>query len=187
MPFITSALAALGVAGGATSLGAPLTAAIGAAGVGAQLFGMNKQMQGENQSNNANQQIAALQQQQLALDAARQRREIARRGILARSQSLSNATSNGAGFGASSGLAGGQAQITNQMGAGLLDSSQNEGIGNSLFAANREAFAGNSLTMTGQGISSFGGMIAQNAGLLGRVGSYVTGNRGWGSASSYAN
>lgn len=175
MPAISAAIAAIGIA---TSVAATAE----------QMSASKKASSAQNSAAGAEEQIAATNQQQLQLDAARQRRNIARQAVIARSTALSNATGQGAGFGASSGVQGGMAQATSQQNFGLLTSAQNLTLGNSIFSLNQQVYQDNSRAATYQGqgqmwggISQFGNMALQNANTLGKVGSYAFNSMGWGS------
>lgn len=157
------------------------------AGAGIGLIGSEQTAAAQSKMADAQQQIAQQQQSQLDLDAARQRRDIARQSIVARATAVNNATSQGAGYGASSGLAGGVAQISQEGGAGLLASNQNYQIGTNIYGLQgqiagyqSDAYAGQGLSALGSGVAGFGSSIASNAGMFARVGSYMTGNQGWG-------
>lgn len=166
MPALTTAIAALG-----------LLAAAG--GTAASVIGAQKQASAEKQ-------LAQQQQTQMNLDAARSRRNIARQAILSRSQALSNATNSGAGFGSSSGVAGGQSGITSQAGVAGLGLSQNTSIANTSFGLQHDAFNGGTLAATGGAISSFGSMMMQQAPTIAKVGGYIMNGGGWGSTPTYA-
>lgn len=163
MPALTAAIGAIG-----------LISAIG--GGAMSYFGQQQAVAGEKQAN-------ALQQQQMNLDAARSKRNIARQAIVMRGQALSAATSQGAGFGASSGIAGGLAGVSSQENSAQLGLNQNTMNTNSIFSARNDMFNGESMAATGGAISSFGGMFMQNANIFGKTGSYLNsswGDTGWG-------
>lgn len=143
----------------AAALGLGLSAVGTAAGVAGQVMSMNAAKKAEK-----------LRERQMDLDTARQKREIARQAIVARSTALSSATEQGAQMG--SGLQGGQAQITGSANQGILAANQNQEIGAGIFAANRKAASGNMLSSFGNGLSGLGGMFLQNQELFGRVGTY---------------
>lgn len=160
-----------------------LTAAIGAIGLASALGGGAMSFMGNEKAVAGQQQANALQQQQMNLDAARSRRNIARQSIVMRGQALSAATNQGAGYGASSGLAGGLAGIQNQEFSAQLGLNQNTMNTNAIFAARQNMFSGESMAMTGGAISGFGGMMMNNAGMFGKVGSYMNSSfhdSGWG-------
>lgn len=175
MPAISAIIGAIGLAtSGASAIGG--------------LIGSSKASQAQGQAASAEEQIAQQQQQQLNLDAARQRRNIARQAIIARSTALSNATSQGAGFGASSGVQGGMAQATSAELMGNLTSNQNLGIGNQIFGLQNQVYTAQSRASTDMGeaslfnsVGSFGAMLTNNATQLGKVGSYAYNQMGWGS------
>lgn len=174
-------LAALGVAALANAGTIAAVGGLAATGVGAAL-----QYQGAKKQAGAEEQIANQQKEQMNLDASRQRRNIARQAILSRSSALSNATNQGAGFGASSGVAGGQSGITAQAGVATLGSNQNTQIGTDIFAQQQVAFRGGTEAATGGAISQFGGIVTQDSQMLQKVGSYGLSklSEGWGGVDS---
>lgn len=163
-----------------------LSAAIGIIGLVSAIGGGVMSYMGQQRAINAEKDANRLQQQQMNLDAARSRRNIARQAIVMRGQALSAATTQGAGFGASSGVAGGLAGVDSQENSAQLGLNQNTQNANSLFAARNDMFSGESQAATGQAISSFGGMIMNNASMFGKIGSYW-GAPGMGTSSSGSN
>lgn len=166
--------------------------AIGALGAIASIGGTVVSFIGQRQAAKAQAQTAkrqayfskraeAAREQQMRLEASRQRRQQFREGILARATALSTGVNQGAQHG--SGVAGGMAQATGTALQGQQTASAAEHLGAQVFEANR-----NFHTVTAQGaqqmanaqglqalggaISSFGGAVVQNAGSIGRVGTY---------------
>lgn len=154
---------------------AAFTAAIALAGLALSGVGAAVQYSGQQKSLKAQKQAEDLRKKQMELDAARQRREIARKAMISRADALSNATNQGASQG--SGLQGGFAQIANEAGRSTVAVNQNEQIGKGIFDANMRDFQGRSQAATGGAIGDVGGMFLNNSDLLGRVGTYFT---GWG-------
>ena len=113
-----------------------------------------------------------LRERQMNLDAQRRKRETLREAIVARSQALATGTAQGAQSG--SALAGGMAQITGRANLSNRDTRQNQQIGAGIFQANRDAASAQTLGYLGQGLTSFGGMMMNNAGTISRVGTYYT-------------
>lgn len=146
---------------------------IGAIGVAAGIAGGVVQYAGQQKAAKAQERAEKLREQQMNLDAARQRREIARKALQARSQAVAAGVNQGAQFG--SGLAGGTAQISSSANQGILGVNQNQEIGAGIFAQNYQEYKGNSMASMGSGISSFGGMLVQNQEMLGRIGTYFGG------------
>lgn len=165
-----------------------LSAAIGIIGLVSAVGGGIMSYMGQQRAINAEKDANRLQQQQMNLDAARSRRNIARQAIIMRGQALSAATSQGAGYGQSSGIAGGLAGVSNQESSAQLGLNQNTMNANSLFAARNDMFSGESQAATGNAISSFGGMLMNNAQMFGKVGSYYgapgMNNNTWGGNST---
>lgn len=150
---------------------------IGAVGAAAAIGGTAVAYEGQQAVANAQKEQEKIKQTQMNLDAARQTRDIARRATLARSQALVNATNQGAQSG--SGLQGGQAQISGQEASGYESLNQNQQLGNAMFSANRTQTDASSMANFGQGMQGFGSQLYQNRDMLGRVGSYITGNDSW--------
>lgn len=101
-----------------------------------------------------------LRQRQMNLEAMRKKREIVREGVRARSEALSTATAQGAAEG--SGLQGGIAQITNQVGRNTQANEQDRTIGNKIFKANQQYANAGGLMALGQGISSLGSVFGSS-------------------------
>ncbi len=107
------------------------------------------------------------------LEAMRQRRQVIRNALRARSVASVNATAQGAGSG--SGLQGGFGQIGQGAGENMVGINQGTEIGAGIFSANRDSYSAQSLVAFGGGLSSFGGALIDNAPTLGRIGTYATG------------
>jgi hypothetical protein len=105
---------------------------------------------------------------QMELDAMRRKRESIREAIQGRSLALSNATSSGAAEG--SGLQGGLAQVTGQMGRNLSDTGQNVALGNQIFNANMKAASAGGMAAFGSGMQDLGSTIASNNVNIDKVG-----------------
>ena len=158
----------------------PALTAIALAGLGLSAAGTVMSVMGSEKQAAAEEGIAKQNQLQMNLDAARNRRSIARQATYARSTALSNATNSGAAASGSSGVAGGMAAVTNQAGVAQLGNNQNQSIANTLFGLQQSAYEGGTLAMTGGAIGQFGGTIMQNTPQLAKAGSYFT--KGWGQA-----
>lgn len=141
---------------------------IAAIGLALSAFGTIAQVVGQSKMASAQKKAESARQQQLQLDTSRRNRETVRQGIQARSAALFAAASQGAEGG--SGLQGGQAQVTGQQNRDLLANNQNEGLGNTIFSANRDYYSASSIQGFGVGLSSIGGTLMSNAGLFNRVG-----------------
>lgn len=156
--------ASVGAAGGAIgALGSALSAAGTAAGIYGQFAGVQASKRAEE-----------LRERQMNLEAARERRGIVRKAIMARSEAVSNATVQGAQYG--SGLQGGLGQIASEQGQGLLAVNQNQEIGRGIFAANRDMAKAETISSFGSGMQSLGGKLVNNMELFGRLGTYYNGS-----------
>lgn len=176
---ITSALGSLGtVAAGGGAAGAAGAATgigglAGLAGTAATLAGTALQYSGQKDAQEASKRAEQIRQAQMNVEAARQRRQIVRQAIIARSEALSSATSQGAAQG--SGLAGGLGQIQGQSGGSAVATTQNQQLGNQIFGANQAIARGESRSALGSGISSLGGALVKNQDAIGRLGAYSIG------------
>lgn len=150
-------------------IGLPFIAAIG---IGLTILGTGAQVAGSMQATRASKRAEDLRERQMNLDAARQRRQIIRESIMARSTSVSNATSQGAQD--SSGLSGAIAQVSGDRARGIQYTGQSQSIGAGIFQANRQIAGGQGLSSIGSGISSLGSMFMSNAPTLSRLGQYYT-------------
>lgn len=170
MPAITTAVL------GALAAASPATI-IGGVGAAAGVAGGIMSYEGQQAANDAEKQQEADRNTQMNLDASRQRRDIARKAIMSRSDALAAATSGGAQQG--SGLQGGYAGIFSQAGMATTAVNQNQQVGQDIF--NQAAIKSDAQTtaLTGQAISQVGGQFYQNRDMLGRVGSYITGTTTW--------
>lgn len=155
-------------------------------GVAAAVAGTGMQFMAQQRQAQANKQMIAAQrdaerQRQLAmnLDAQRRRREVIRQAQVAQSNAQAVATNQGAGQ--STGLPGALGAISGQTGVNALGISQNQEIGNNIFAANaRQSLAQEdsnsaaSFGALGGGISSLGGAMVKNSGTIDKLATYYT-------------
>lgn len=128
----------------------------------------------------AEQQATALQQQQMNLNATRQKREIIRQSVAARSAALSQTTAQGAAGPGGSSLSGAYGSIAGREGTNYEGVDQAQQIGTGIFAAHaaqldayKSAASAQSFGALGAGLSSFGGAMVSNAGIFGKVGTYL--------------
>ncbi len=172
----SGATAGAAAGAGAAAAGAASTGAVagGAGGIGTALgiAGTGFQVMGQFKAQAAAKRAEALREQQMKLDATRQRRQIIREGIVARANAVSNATNQGAQGG--SGLQGGIAQITSRANQGLVGVAQNEAIGSAMFDANADIASGQTLSSIGSGLSSLGGAFVDNQQTIGKLGTYYS-------------
>lgn len=178
---------------------AAVSTLVAAAGVAVAGYGMYESYQGA-QDNNAAQQAAIaaqqeaerLRKQQMDLDANRRRREILRQSTAARSASLAQTTAQGAANEGGSSLPGAFGSLSGRLGVNLLGVNQNQEIGTGIFSAHQaqltaysQAADAQSRMAFGQGLTSLGGALINNAGPIGRVGSFIGGSVS--NAASFAN
>ena len=175
MALFTSLLTALGAtaagtgaAGGAAS---GLGAVAGAIGTAATIGGTILQASGARAAADAQKKQEQLREAQMNMDSMRQRRSIIRQSQVARATAVSNAGSQGVLD--SSGLAGGQAQISGQTGQNLQGSFAGQRIGAQMFDANAQEAAGRTTASTGAGLSSFGGALVKNQDQIGKLGTFL--------------
>ena len=160
---------AAGAAGAATGIGG----AAGAIGTAATVAGLGIQYEGQRKAEEGAKRAEQLREAQMNLEETRARRNIVRQALVARSEALTNATSQGAAQG--SGLAGGFGQVQGETGGAAVANAQNAQIGRDTFAVNRSIARGQSQANLGSGISSLGGALVKNQNEIGRLGAYIVG------------
>lgn len=161
--------------------------ALGAAGAVMQYQGQKQAQAGQQEALNLQQQNyqkqQAIQEQQMNLDAERRTRQIVRAQASARATALAATTASGAQFG--SGLAGAYGGISGQGNENLLGLNQNRELGTQAFASNiatsngmigayRSMAAGSGMGLLGGAMTSLGGMVLNNEGVINRVGTYFS-------------
>lgn len=124
---------------------------------------------GSQQVASAQQKQEQLRQQQMNLDVQRQRREILRKALIARSIASNNAAGGGAQQGDSS-VIGGENTATGHMAVGAGDLGQNQEIGTNMFAANAAEAAGRGTEGLGSAFGSWGSGLVNNSGTISSVG-----------------
>jgi hypothetical protein len=108
------------------------------------------------------------------LDAQRRKRAVIREAAMQRSVALSNATVQGAEAG--SGLQGAYGSVAGQSNNNISGITQQQELGNQVFAANARAQRASSQSATWDGIGSLGGALTKNAGMISNIGSYLFGD-----------
>lgn len=139
--------------------------------VGTAVAGGVMQYQGQKQMIQAQQKAERLRERQMNLQAMRERRDVIRNAILARSTALATTTAQGAAAPGSSALGGAYGQIGGDQGRQTLAINQNQQIGQGIFKANRQYFAGTQLQGTGSMIASVGAATSsalQNSSIAGK-------------------
>lgn len=167
MAVVSSIIAAVGVAASV-------------AGTAVGVMASQQQAQAQKKAIAAQQQAEAARKKQMDLDAQRKRREIVKEQIKARSQALATTSAQGANGEGSSALGGVEGQLSQQAGSATLAVNQNQEIGADIFAANAAGFRAQSQAASagamagfGNGLSSFGGAITNNAKTIARIGGYT--------------
>ena len=119
----------------------------------------------------------AKRQQQMNLEATRQKRQTIRQAQLQRAQAESVANAQGATE--SSGLSGALGVISGSEASTNLATNQNQEIGNAIFEANKnKATAMSNASMYGAisgGLGSLGSTVLNNLGTMNRLGNYYSG------------
>lgn len=141
--------------------------------MGLSAAGAFEQFQGGKTVAKANEKAEKAREAAMNLDAKRRQRQVIREAQLARSTALANATNQGAQE--SSGLAGGQAQITSQQNDSILGIQQNQELGTEIFRANKQQQKGLTQQSIGSAFQSVGGALMQNRGSIERVGTLAFG------------
>lgn len=167
-----TALTTLGTAAGVTSASAGTAAAAGAAGAGAaagggisaagalSALGTVGGLVGQGVSYVGAQKAEKLRQQQMNLEASRQRRQTIREAVSARASALVQGQAQGAGN--SSGLAGGMGQITAQGASNIQGINQGQEIGNAMFRANSMQTIGSTMASIGGSFQDIASSWAKN-------------------------
>ena len=137
-------------------------AAIAAVSVGLSVVGTMVQMEGQKDAAAASQEKIQEEQKRADLEAMRRRREMARRAQVAMAVAQSNAVSGGTD--ASSGLFGGYAQISGEMGRSVMAINQEQEISHNITDINQKIADAQSTVATGQGISSLAGSLSSIGG-----------------------
>ena len=166
--------------------------AIAVAGLGLAAYGTYQQYQSQQKQSQF--QAQALEEQRrneaerrkaMELDAARRKRELIRRSVAARSQSLAVTTAQNASQG--SGLQGAYGGISGRTEVDTLGVNQNLQIGRNIFAGNANvsslyqsaAMAGGDAAMYG-GMRSLGGALVSSQGTVNKIGEFVGKNFNFG-------
>lgn len=160
-----------------TSIIAAIGIAAGVAGTAVSYMGMKDQADAQKKMQEEQKKQEALRQQQMNLEAMRKKREIVRQAQLARATSLATATAQGGAE--SSGFMGALATVSGAAGRSSLATSQNQELGNEMFASNArmaglmgEYQQGGTMASMGNGLGSLGGALTRNASTISQVGQY---------------
>lgn len=164
--------------------------AVAAASAGAQVIGSlvssggySTMAEGEQEQSQAQLKAERIRHRQMKLDFMRQRREVIRQALVARSTLIAESVAKGAEGDSSiiTGLGG----VSTQTGRSMQTNKQNEALGNDLFKANMDYFRaggkiaqGQGQVAMGQGISNLGAAIGNSIGPISRLGSLATGGSG---------
>lgn len=152
---------------------AGLSLVTGIIGLGMQAAGTAAQMEGNKQAAEASRRAEALRKQQMDLESARQRRQVVRNALRARSLALTASVNQGASSG--SGIQGGLSQVQNQTASNIQGINQGQQIGAGIFDANMDVSRGQELASFGSGLSSLGGALFSSAPSIGRLGNFAAG------------
>lgn len=171
-----------------------VSAIIGAVGLAASAVGTVVSVQASQASAKAQKQALAaqqqaedLRQQSMNFEAQRQQQQVLRQAQTARSVAISNAANSGSSLG--SGLQGGESGINSTSDTRIGGIGTEQGLGNSIFAANanktQAQIAGASAqseAAIGGGITSLGGGLIHNQGQLTNIfNNFTSGNKTSGS------
>lgn len=150
--------------------------AVSAVGVGTSIYGAIQQGNAQKDMAAEQKKQEAIRKQQMNLEAMRRKRDIIRQAQMASAKSLATASAQGGAE--SSGFAGALATTSGQAGGATLATSQNQELGNAMFASNArmagymgEAAQGGTIASAGSGLSSLGGSLIQNSRTISRIGS----------------
>lgn len=150
--------------------------AVSAVGVGTSVYGAVQQGNAQKKMAEEQKKQEAIRKQQMNLEAMRRKREIIRQSQMAQAKSL--ATAGAQGGAESSGFAGALGTISGGAGNASLATSQNEELGNSMFASNArmaglmgDAAQSGTISSAGSGLGSLGGALINQSKTISRVGS----------------
>ena len=118
----------------------------------------------------ANKKAERLRERQMNLEAARQKRGVAREANRQRALLAVQANAQGSNMG--SGVAGAQAQSTASAADATLAINQSQQIGAGIFAANRKAATGGMISGLGSGLQNLAGSIADSQERMRRLTDY---------------
>lgn len=124
--------------------------------LGSTLVGGYMQYKGQEKQIKAQQKAEKLRERQMNLQAMRERREVIRQSILARSTALAQTTAQGAAAPGSSALGGAYGQISGDKNRMTVAINQNQQIGQGIFKANRQYFQGSQQIGMGQAVAGAG-------------------------------
>jgi len=124
--------------------------------LGASLVGGFMQYKGQEKMIQAQKKAERLRERQMNLQAMRERREVVRQSILARSTALATTTAQGAAGQGGSALGGAYGQIGGEAGRQRVAINQNQEIGQGIFRANRQYFSGTQQMGLGQAVAGAG-------------------------------
>jgi hypothetical protein len=124
--------------------------------LGSSLIGGYMQYKGQEKMIQAQKKAERLRERQMNLQAMRERREVVRQSILARSTALATTTAQGAASQGSSALGGAYGQIGGEAGRQRVAINQNQEIGQGIFKANRQYFSGTQQMGMGQAVAGAG-------------------------------
>lgn len=166
MPFITSTIAALGVAG-------TISTATAVAGIGISVKGSMDAAEASKQVAQSSAAAESVRKEQARVTAIREQRKIFQEAQRARAASISTAAAQGATY--SSAAEGGLATISGASGAQTSALNENVDLGSALFDANAANAYARSDVATASGISDIGKSLFSSAEKLGSIGSSLYG------------
>lgn len=161
-----------------------IIAAIGlgltAAGLATQMYGMSQTAATQKKMSQEAKNQEAIRQQQMSLESMRRKREIIRNSQVASAQATASANAQGAGE--SSGLASALSTVSSRAAGATLATSQNEELGNSMFASNSRMASlqgdraqSEMISGMGSGLGSLGGALVKNAPEINKIGTTLFG------------
>jgi hypothetical protein len=149
---------------------AAISTIIAGVGLGIAAAGAGVQAYGTFQAAAASRRAEDLRKKQMNLDAGRKRREVIRQMQIAQAGARSNAATQGASQGDSA-VQGALSQQANTAGQNLSNIHQSQQIGSNIFSANADYAQGQATASWGSAFQSVGMGLAQNSGMISRVGS----------------
>lgn len=136
--------------------------------LGSTLAGGFMQYKGEQKQIEAQKKAEKLREKQMNLQAMRERREVVRQGVLARSTALATTTAQGAAAPGSSALGGARGQIGGDVGRQTVAINQNQDIGRGIFKANNQYYQGSQQVGFGRAVAGAGQAVGEFAEAVGK-------------------
>lgn len=148
-----------------------LTTIIGAVGLGLSGLSTVQQVSAQREASEAQNRAENIRKAQVDMEAQRQRRSAIRQAQVAQATATQTATNQGAAQG--SGLQGGLAQISGQMGDRISNVNISQGLSDNMFEANAQRDQALGRANTWNAVGNMGNRITDNRETIGRVSGFL--------------